>query len=340
MKKSFNKISWWLLPLLVIISFISLHIYQSLQFERALPSEGWSRSIDLNLEYDNKPSWYIKESSDSISLFVKHDNAIKHLILDNSLQIQSQSELSMNVLTHSEFWVNEKTAIYLKDSQLILNNKRVEKILAEGVEGFRVEGENLVYWIENSIYVVDTTSFSSEKIGETINKIKTVIVEKDHSSFLVISSTDFVTLDLTYLKHNVENQYTPISLQPLYQTGKETIEEISFAENNNLLHMVFGTKSSAGGRLTYRGYQMTLDLKSHEQQITPKPINAYNSSGLGIQTPRNFKIKVRNDHPVILFLAKDHIKGSINTSNTYEAEQINGVWTAEKRSKSRTGMDG
>jgi hypothetical protein len=51
MKNSFNKIAW-----LVVISFISVHLYQSLQAERALPSEGWSRSIDLNVKSATKPT--------------------------------------------------------------------------------------------------------------------------------------------------------------------------------------------------------------------------------------------------------------------------------------------
>jgi hypothetical protein len=336
MKILFKKISWWLLPLIVIILFISLHIYQSIQFERALPSEGWSRSIDLDVKSDTKPTWYIRESSESTSLYVKHDKEIKHLILDNSLQVKTQSKLPMNVLSHSDFWVNDNTAIYLNDSKLIMNNDGVEKILADEVEGFRVEEENLVYWLKNSIYVLDTASFSSKKIGETIDKIRSVIVEKDHLSFLVISSEDLVTLNLTFLKHNREKkQYKPISLQPLYQTGNETINEISFAENNDLLHIVYGTKSSAGGRLTYRGHQMTLDLLVKEQHLNPKAINLYNESKFSLQDPRNFKIKINNDNPVILFSVKDHIKGSNNTSNIYEAEQINGVWTAEKRSKTR-----
>jgi hypothetical protein len=338
MKIPFSKISWWLLPVIVIISFISLHLYQSIQFERALPSKGWSRSIDLNVESDTKPTWYIRESRNSnefFSLYVKHDKTIQQVILDNSLQVQSQSQLPMNILSHSDFWVNGETVIYQKDSKLIMHNDRVEKILAEDVDGFRVEEENLVYWIKNSIYLVDTISFTSKKIGETTDKIKSVIVEKDHSSFLVISSADFVTLNLTYLQHNGEKQYQQISLQPIYQTGNETINEISFAENNDLLHIVYGTKSSAGGRLTYRGYQMTLDLLADELQITPKSINVYNDSRLALHDPRNLKVRLRNDQPVILFSAKDHIKRSINTSNTYEAEQINGVWAAEKRSKTR-----
>jgi hypothetical protein len=338
MKIPFNKFSWWLLPLFIIISFISLHLYQSIQFERALPSEGWSRSIDLNVESDTKPTWYIRESSESselISVYVTHENVISKLIVDDSLHVKTQSQLPMNVLSYSDFWANDSTVIYLKESTLIMNNNGTEKILVEGVEGFCVEEDNLVYWMENSIYSLDTSSFSSEKIGETNEKIKSVIVEKDHSSVLVVSTSNFVAYNLTYLQHNGEKQYTPISLQPLYESGKEIINEISFAENDNLLHIVYGTKSSAGGGLTYRGYHMTLDLTSNEQQLIPKVIKLYDESKFSLQDPRNFKIKIKNDHPVILFLAKDHIKGSINTSNIYEATQVNGVWTAERRSKTR-----
>ncbi len=322
-----------ILPLILTFISIIMIITINLHSETNLPSEGWSREIQIPLLTSNsKPLFYGNE--DGYQIYAYSEQGITHLTVDNSVKISNESIIDVKVPPFKPFWTEGQNVVFINDNQLILSNGQSEQSLFENVDGLAVHKDLILFWHKNKLYQVSTKDFSVTSLWETEHPIESIVINQNSpSSFLVVT-----TPDASHFQFNLYQVNTTGALQisPLYTlteyTG-ETVKDFKFVANDQKINIIYTTYSVKQGNVIDRAYFTQMNLDQLDQEAVFQQIEIHTDSRFTIKNPKYIHLYQYNDETNILFSALSFITPKKSGVNIYEAAYRNGKWVAEKRSK-------
>ncbi|GBF10344.1 hypothetical protein [Tepidibacillus sp. HK-1] len=332
--KQHKQLKPWFIPILVTIALLLLLFAQNLQEEKALPSDGWSRSISLPLTTANAKPFWVK-TTDGYHIYATTGEHINHVVINNRLKVSKQSTIPIKIPTLEPFWIDRQNVIYIKEGKLVHINGEKEKVLAPDVDGMIANQDLILYWQGKQLFSVDRNDFSIVPVGQTQYKIESIILNED-SSFITIENINANDLQLELFNPSKQKKgYEIISLFSLSEYAGESIADIQYVYNQqeNKLHFIYSISSTKQGVTTYRAFYTTmlLDAIAEKPQFEQVKIKE-ELSQIPIENPQYLNLSLKENQPVLLFSAEGLIAPKKSAVNIYEAKYENKQWLTNKRS--------
>jgi hypothetical protein len=320
-------------PLIVIIALLGLLFYEHLKTETALPSEGWSRSINFDVTSSIISNPYVTRSEDFYYLYFPTEKGVIRLTLNEQLKVKQRLTLPIQVPSNTHLWAHEKHLIFVEQSELKLYNGKTTKTLAKNVTNFTVNKDTLLFWKENELYELDVNSLQSKQLSVFPAKIFDVIVDKKAASYLVVLQVNSSQYEFVMVESEQTVQPKITHLPSLTLIGSESLEEVRFARENENVYIVYGTYSSAQGIKAYRAYEIQLSLDNLSTVVNGNRIDFYDKQfGGKLPNPRYLEISVDKGEVSVLFTAIGPSSARSEEVNVYEAKKEENRWIASRRS--------
>lgn len=310
-------------PVVLLLILTALLLYQSLRFQQVLPSPGWSRSIKLPLTTPNNYYPFIQKEKNTYHIYTKQKDEIAQLVVDSKLNIMKKSKIPVNIGEDTAFWAEDNKVAYLKKDKLILYHDGKSDVLASGMDGLQATGDKLVVWNKHQIFRVNPESFSLKQIGKTKGVVRTVILNDQTQSYLVVLNFNTVVL----FQSESQGDYQRYPLIQIKKNYKTDIAGFQFAENGDKLKFLF-SKFDGKDRTAHI---VTVDLHHPKTKPPVKRLYIYNAKyQLPVRKLMVSDIFYEKNQPVILLSGKGTLSGGEQAISIFRAEQQNGKWLATR----------
>jgi hypothetical protein len=331
--KKNRRLRMFIFPVVCILVLISLLIYHNLNEETALPSQSWSRSIDLEVTTGNQNP-FIRKDAENYHIYTSVEGEISHQVVDPELNVIDQNRLPLDGTSDiRDLWAKESVLLYFQDERLQFFDGTDTSTLVDEIDGMAAAEDIVTYWRGNEIFSVDPSSFSSKKIVQAEHDIETVKVSKGSSSLLVVTNSDENKLTATfYQENNAGYKSFPIFTKSSF--GNKVLGGFNFVEHENELTIVYSSISLAQGNRTYTNYLTTIDVTQEYTEIPFEKVTIYDEkTNAELQYEEEMQLLLDDEGELSLWLiAKGEITPKHEAVNIYEASETDGRWLAARRS--------
>ncbi|TLS36116.1 MFS transporter [Pseudalkalibacillus caeni] len=316
----------------IFFGLLSLHF---LKIERSLPSEGWSRAVDIPFEIDSKQEPYVLKNDGTFQLFSVNEGKVKQLTLNSELEKVKQSELPYHASEEYPLWTNGTDFLFINSNKKLVHAVgNEENILADGINGMTLKDDLVLYWKENKIFKVNLDQLSTVPVKEIDSPVKDIAIQNNSAdSFLVISKpTNDFTVGMLYKEE--KNTYTEkLQFKLKHIKAYEIFQRFQYAINDGKLMLAYEKAESKGNTFTPMYTEGTVD--SFDGEVAPRSMKIYpQGSGLSFENAKHINFKVEEGTPKILFTAWNQISSFSEEFNIFQAKQNEeGKWIASRLSK-------
>ncbi|MDP5275416.1 hypothetical protein [Chengkuizengella axinellae] len=323
------------LPFIFSLFMIGLLLYLDLQEERLAPSEGWSRSLTLPVQenYINKP--FIFEDGDLYHIYSSTNKDVSHLVVDESLEVQSDVKLPVIVPSSSNMWASGNELIFIKNNTIQKYDGDSTTDLELNAEGLVASKDQVVFWQEHQLFELNSTTLEQKQLLETAFPVTDVLIDEKTNSLLVLTREDAIHFGVTFLE-NKNNNFEVKNGGLIKISDRHKITSTSFALHNREIDILIGTNAIEAGMRSYYAYRTVINLDNITTETNTTHLTIVEKeSDRKIRNAQDLVITYKEGVPSIIFSAKGKFGKQRETVNVYEAHNEDGQWLAERRSTSR-----
>ncbi|NDI35786.1 hypothetical protein [Chengkuizengella sediminis] len=323
------------LPFIFTLFIIGLLLYLDLQDETSIPSEGWSRSLTLPVQEDYISKPFILEDGDLYHIYSPTNKDVSHLVVDESLEVQSHVKLPVIVPSSSNMWAVRNELIFIKNNTIQKYDGDSITELEHNVEGLVANQDQVVFWQEQELHVLNPTTLENKQLFETAHPIYDVLIDDKTNSVLILTREDNIHLGVTFLL-NKNDKFEVSNLSPITISDRDDITSTSFAIHNREIDILIGTTAIEAGLRTYHTYHTIANVDNASTETNTTKLTIYEEgSNRKIDDAQNLVITNKEGVPTIIFSAKGKSGKQRENANIYEAYNEDDQWLAQRRSTSR-----
>ncbi|MFS1511581.1 hypothetical protein VQL36_03970 [Chengkuizengella sp. SCS-71B] len=325
----------FILPFIFTLFIIGLLLYLDLQDETSLPSEEWSRSMALQTQEDYISKPFILEDGDLYHIYSPTKKSVSHLVVDESLEVQSHVKLPVIVPSNSNMWAVGNELIFIKNNTIQKYDRDSITELGHDVEGLVANQDQVVFWKEQELHVLNPTTLENKQIFETTHPIYDVLIDERTNSILILTREDNIHLGVTFLL-NKNDMFEVNNLSPITISDRDDITSTSFAIHNKEIDILIGTTAIEAGARTYHTYHTVANVDNASIETNTTKLTIYEEgSNRKIDDAQNLVITNKEGVRTIIFSAKGKSGKQRENANIYEAYNEDNQWLAKTRSTSR-----
>ncbi|HEU5139082.1 MAG TPA: hypothetical protein VFT51_03855 [Bacillales bacterium] len=318
----------------IFLVFGGILLFRNLEQELTLPSDEWSRAIDLPVTVPGiYNGTFVQKEEDIYHVYTYDSQSIHHLALSPDLKVMGQSRIPVKVTKDTPYWIRDHRVLLLKNHRLILHQNDKKTVLAEGLDGMEQSGSSVVVWKEKKLFTVDLDTFTLHFAGEMDNKIENIAVGSNPASFLVITEGGSNQSIVHFIEKKDGNWPEPIRL---FSAEGESVSRFDYYLNHKRLVIYYSIYGSSHFGLSRTSYLARIDLG--QSKIDPKieKLTIVESNGEPINEPVNFRLSLQHNKPVLLFATVDYIPyKDTKAANIFRAEKRGNKWIATNVSATR-----
>lgn len=312
-----------------MIPLVITNIYE----ERDLNLVGWSRSVDPNEMAINK-STFSRVDDNGVNVYVAgNENTIKKLTIEpTTLDVKEQANIEVPSDPYYPYWVSpdDRTVIYLLKNKLYLLKDEENQILDENVEDLFVNENTILYQKDNEVFSLNTSDFSSSKLGAG-DDLMTLSIDRQSPSYISMHEYGEIA-GVEFIYHRwEEGQYKSSSVY-IKDSFTLPVAEIEFSEFNNNLHLIYQTTSIKGGGKARTNHYLSIPLNKEKSELMDTKLQVFTKSLTQIDTVSEFQFYQVDDQLRLLFSGKGELKHSVTNTNLYIASIQDERWIANRLS--------
>lgn len=255
---------YWIVPIILAITIISILFSQNLKTVAESPSDDWGRRIQLG-ETDIKklPRVFVKSDGD-YEISILKEGQLAQKLFSPTFELKDEKVMEVPFSKWDAFYLNGDTLIYHMDDQIFHHQK--DEVIADATEMY-VDNEKIFYNQENQFYQLDPQSMESKKLGE---------IPELYNTYTIVPNEDTPTIG-AYKKlgdriHLGVFQYTDGKLQqPVEQlvkvNGDESITGVELTSNKDQFALVLRANVDQPGKDTIKIYTSVNDLSNSPIQL-------------------------------------------------------------------------
>ncbi|HET7629714.1 MAG TPA: hypothetical protein VFK44_15175 [Bacillales bacterium] len=319
------------IPIAMLLILSALLLFRNLQLQQVLPSEGWSRSIQLPAIASGRDYPFLREADGKFEIYTRGKTELHRLVVDSELNVVNDSKLAVKIAADKPFWAGNHKVVYLKKDQLMLNDEGKNSVLASSVDGMQAAGDNLILWKGTKLYKVDVSSFQLNKIGETQHWIKHVVLDKEKDSFLVVSVPDGEHMQTVFFKKTGKN-YKRFPLFTIPTSPNTSVAGFDFAVNGKEVKVSYSAYVAGAGGARRDNYLGSAVLQSPKPKTSVNLIRSIHDEETKAAIPEAAfsRISYVKGEPVILLTGRGILPTGVEADSVFRAVNENGQWTASR----------
>ncbi|MBM6616833.1 hypothetical protein [Bacillus suaedaesalsae] len=316
------------LPFILLLIFVlAVQFFNFLESEQNSNHESWSRSVNLELETDNRSPLMVT-TDEGIDLYTSNNGIIQHQTVKPDLTLQKQTDIKAPIGSQDSFWTNGSDVMYAKNNTLtVLTASGESKILLEGVQQFKANESLAVAVTDNEIFTINTKTFEPVKLSNLAGKVEDLVVTLDTNSFVTATNADASILTFT-LYQFAQSKWSVTELFQ-YDTNLDSYAGVDYSIIDGTLHIIYtSTSRKGGGDLQIANFYAKAPLASLPGELAFNKLKIYDGEN---QLPliKNFNI-VKMDEKVNLLFASTNEVNDRELTNVFKAELDKEKWTASR----------
>ncbi|HEU5139081.1 MAG TPA: hypothetical protein VFT51_03850 [Bacillales bacterium] len=326
--------------ILAFIVFGGLLMYRNLDQELTLPSENWSRDIELPVTISGEHNeTFVREDGGRYHIYTHGKDGINQVVIDSKLNVLEQSSLSVDIPKSAPFWVRDHAVLTIKDHKLILYKNGEKQTLADSVEGIVVDENSVVVWKGKQLYTVDLKSFTLQSAGKLDTNIHNVILEEKADSFLAITKTESTPAKFHLIQKQGGNSFkqtyefslsgTQFSESDTHFAGfNHALSGFDYVYRDHVLSIYFSSFGMTHFGLQRKNYLATIPVHQVGENATLEKLTLIGKGKQKLQNAKGFQVTFQQGKPVLLFSSSGYMPYIGTATNVYRAEKQGEKWLA------------
>lgn len=325
-----------LIVILIILSSFAILFIGNINEELKLPNEGWSRDIELPITSGNQIPFINKLDTGYEIYSINEEEKIDRILIDSDFNVIEESAINTKVTPLKPFWANNGEVIFTRDNNLILYANNQEKILAENINGMAANENLFVYWQDNKLFSLDQ-EYNSHIISQSRYEIERVVLDKySANNFLLIAKPDSNKYQLILVHKEADGKFKTTVIDTINEYVGETINKFRFATDDSKINLIYTTVSTKAGNVTFRSFFTEMEINNLGTKPTYEQIKIYDTkTGEEVDSPRDIDLTIKDGKTSLLISTLGFISNKDQAVNIYEVNQIDGIWLADARSRTR-----
>ncbi|MFC7371881.1 hypothetical protein ACFQPF_09340 [Fictibacillus iocasae] len=320
------------IPMLAAIVLLSLVFLNYLQKELKLPTDDWSRSIELPNNSGNDTP-FLQHKDGHTFVYTAGQTGIQKLELDEDLHVVNTTKSKAVLDENARVWSDGKQFVSTSAQKLVLLKEGKEKVLAENVS-FMAPAKNMVYYSsENRVFAYLPEKEKTVEVNTYNAPISSLSGSLHHDSVMAT-----VTADDNHTVHYATKTEDSFRLSPVFSIQKistESLIGVKFAESDKDLHVIYTKYSVAGGARTYISFYGSAPVEKLENMPFNR-LSFTNNQDLVLDKPTQMDIFMKGETPNLLFASRGMLTSKKDSVNIYTAQPENSEWKAERISSRDT----
>ncbi|WP_408009007.1 hypothetical protein ACJROX_01295 [Pseudalkalibacillus sp. A8] len=319
------------LPAFLLILLIGLLTFHHATKERDLTPNGFSRNTEVADGAKGKVLT-AKKVGDGYDIHFNENGKLTNLQVNENLEVTNKESLPVQLDLNASIWANQGQAYYLEDQELVYFDGEDKQTVDNKIEGFKASTENLYYWKDDRVYMIDPTNNSSRQLLQTSAPVTKLFVSEQKGLFAVINKKEQYTTEVSVYKTN-KGDAQKIEEFDIDSISGENVKNIDIAENEDGIHLIYQTAQPYEGTIIVRGHY-NLFSTPHEQPSFEE-IKVYDTFTKSRQRViENLDLVMTERGPELFLSIRSMIKPKIESWNVYRAIQKDGKWIANHISTS------
>ncbi|HEX6922859.1 MAG TPA: hypothetical protein VF149_03470 [Bacillales bacterium] len=329
-----NKFKAITVPILMLLILGALLLYRNLQLQQVLPTEGWSRSVQLPATMPGITEQpFVQQDGEKYHIYTYNENSIGDLVIDGKLNVLKQSSIPVKVEKGASFWAKGSEIIFLDDGKLFYSDGDGRKLITSGVGGMKAVPDNIVIRKGHELYKVDPDSRKTQMIGKVQHEIQEIVLNSNHGLFLVVSKIDNTHHAVTLFRPKENGDYEKMNMPSIEHGYGLSLAGFDIAVNESELNLLYSVYSGKSRDIYLTTYNLAdLQAEASVQQL----LFRNKTSELPIEDVANVSISYRNQEPVLIFTGNGVLSGGLKAQSIFRAEQHKGeIWLADRISSTK-----
>ncbi|MFD3449831.1 hypothetical protein ACFDTO_35230 [Microbacteriaceae bacterium 4G12] len=318
------------IPIILLLFLTMLLLYENIKMQVALPSDGWSRALPLDIESPKEIQTFMKKTGNTYDVYTTEKDKVVHTTYDEALHVLKKEKIQVSLPFNSRIWVNNQSVLYVENGSLILSENNNKRTIDQGVTNLLGKGEQVFYWKDKQLYEVNVSSWTGKLVAEFPGKVLDVAFDETADPFVVSCELNRNEIQFTLLTPS-SGEYKTKQLPVITLAGKEGIEDLQFVQSEKNPILIYGTSSVSQGIRTHKAYEWEINSTDPEQSPKPTLMNIHTMQGT-IENPQHLRVALQDGKPVLLFTAFGPTVGKSEGFNVYAATKEGKNWSASRKS--------
>lgn len=300
--KSLQKISIWLLPVLVLLLiFITFSAKQLINLDQS-PVKGWSRSIALPIKnMSDQAALYTQTIGNNTRIYGETKKGIVALTVNPAFQTVSSNTISVHP-DSGPFWAKNQRLVYIKNGKLI-DYKNGKEHTADPQATLLLPLKNrIIYASDKTLKQYIPATGQHKTIAKFDLSINELNKSANNNDFSVATNQDKLTK--VYYFKNMNGSYKKYFVHSF--NDQSSYNGFLFSVKGNTLHFIYSRTTYANGATT--NYFVTdvpiKSLNGTSRKLNENIITIYKGANHDlVQSPNDVGYSVINGQDRLIFSA-------------------------------------